>query len=231
LRDFITNNIANNRHQIEKTLIVILVLLFTLFFIYALFNQPVHNNGIQALAVSQLDQTGVTNIVTAVLLNYRAYDTFIEFAVFLCVAIAVLPYILDTPVLAFKLQEESQVLLIAKAFIPLTIIMAGYLLWIGSTKPGGAFQAAALLAGWLVLLSLANVQVIDFTKLRYRLLMSAGLIAFVAIVLLLYFESQTFIKFPIELAGASLLVIEFFATFAIALILFLCFESINKGHA
>jgi len=109
--------------------------------------------------------------------------------------------------------------------------MAGYLLWIGSTKPGGAFQAAALLAGCLVLLSLANVQVIDFTKLRYRLLMSAGLIAFVAIVLLLYFESQTFIKFPIELAGASLLVIEFFATFAIALILFLCFESINKGHA
>jgi len=227
LKTFLTNN----RHIIEKSLITIFVTIFTAFFIYALFSQPVHNNEVQVLAATQLEQTGVTNIVTAVLLNYRAYDTFIEFAVFLCVAIAVLPYILDTPVLEFKLKEESQVLLIAKVFIPLIIVMAGYLLWIGATKPGGAFQASALLAGCLVLLSLANVQVIDFTKLRYRLLMSAGLIAFIAVVLLLYFSSQSFIKFPVELAGASILAIEFFATFAIALILFLCFESINKGHA
>ena len=223
--------LTNNRQVIEKTLIVILITLFTMFFIYALFIQPVHNNVVQTLAVKQLSDTGVTNIVTAVLLNYRAYDTFIEFSVFLCVAIAVLPYILDTPVLTHSLQAESQVLLIAKAFIPLTIIMAGYLLWIGSTKPGGAFQAAALLAGCLVLLSLANIQLIDFAKLRYRLLMSAGAIAFIVSIFLMYFESQIFIKFPGEIASAIILAIEFFATFAIALILFLCFESINKGHA
>lgn len=222
--------LTDNRTIIEKSLIVILVVIFTAFFVFALFTQPLHNNGLQELTVSHLDQTGVTNIVTAVLLNYRAYDTFIEFAVFLCVAIAVLPYVLDTSVLN-KLPEESQVLLIAKVFIPLTIIMAGYLLWIGSTKPGGAFQASALLASCLVLLSLANVQVIDFTKRRFRLLMSSGLITFLAIALLLYFESNSFLKFPVELASASILVIEFFATFAIALILFLCFESINKGHA
>jgi multisubunit Na+/H+ antiporter MnhB subunit len=223
--------LVNNRQVIEKACIVLIILLFTLFFIVTLFEQPLHGNQVQMLAVKQLDQTGVTNIVTAVLLNYRAYDTFIEFAVFLCVAIAVLPYILDTPVLKFELQAESQVLLIAKTFIPLTIIMAGYLLWIGSTKPGGAFQAAALLAGCLVLVSLANVQVIDFTKLRFRLLMSSGSIAFIATILLMYLESKSFIKFPVELASVSILAIEFFATFAIALILFLCFESINKGHA
>jgi multisubunit Na+/H+ antiporter MnhB subunit len=182
------------------------------------------------LAVQQLNDTGVKNIVTAVLLNYRAYDTFIEFSVFLCVAISVLPYILDTPMSSFSLQAESQVVLIAKAFIPLTIIMAGYLLWIGSTKPGGAFQASALLAGCLVLLSLANVQVIDFTKLRYRLLMSSGTITFICAICLMFFESQAFIKFPVQFASAIILGIEFFATFAIALILFLCFESINKGH-
>lgn len=223
--------LTNNRHVIEKVFIVILITLFTVFFISTLFNQPVHNNDVQVLAVTQLSETGVTNIVTAVLLNYRAYDTFIEFSVFLCVAVAVLPYILDVPVSTFSLQAESQVLLIAKAFIPLTIIMAGYLLWIGSTKPGGAFQAAALLAGCLVLLSLANVQLIDFTKLRYRLLMASGSIAFIAAIFLMFFESHIFIKFPVAFAGAIILGIEFIATFAIALILFLCFESINKGHA
>lgn len=224
-------HLANHRQKIEKTLIVIAVFVFTLIFIVALFDQPLHNNSLQTLAVAQLDQTGVSNIVTAVLLNYRAYDTFIEFAVFLCVAIGVLPYILDIPVQKFKLQEESQILLIAKVFIPLTIIMAGYLLWIGSSKPGGAFQASALLAGCLVLLSLANVHIINFTQLRYRLLISSGLIAFLVAIILFYFDSNLFLKLPTEVAGASILAIEFFATFAIALILFLCFESINKGHA
>lgn len=223
-------HLSHNRHNIEKTIIVLFVLLFTAFFIFALFNQPVHNNDLQALTVTYLDQTGVTNIVTAVLLNYRAYDTLIEFAVFLCVAIAVLPYVLDEPKVKFTLPLESQVLLIAKVFVPLTIIMAGYLLWIGSTKPGGAFQAAALLAGCLVLLSLANAQVIIFTQLRYRLLMSSGLIAFLVVIILFYLESNSFLTFPVNIAGASILAIEFFATFAIALILFLCFESINKGH-
>lgn len=225
------NLVKRNRYSIEKALIIILVSAFSAFLIFALFNQSFHNNELQALTVSQLDKTGVTNIVTAVLLNYRAYDTLIEFAVFLCVAIAVLPYMLDTPLLKLKLQEESQVLLIAKAFIPLTIVMAGYLLWVGSTKPGGAFQAAALLAGCLVLLSLANVQVVDFTKLGYRLLMSSGLIAFIVTILMLFLKSNSFLTFPVELAGISILAIEFFATFAIALILFLCFESINKGHS
>jgi len=223
--------LTNNRPIIEKTFIVIFVILFTAFFMVALFSQPPHNNELGQLTVTHLAQTGVTNIVTAVLLNYRAYDTLIEFAVFLCVAIAVLPYMLDTSVSTFKLPEESQVLLIAKVFIPLTIIMAGYLLWIGSSKPGGAFQAAALLASCLVLLSLANLQVIDFTKLRYRLLMSLGLIVFLTVVLLLYLKSNAFLTLPAEFAGLTILVIEFFATFAIALILFLCFESINKGHA
>lgn len=225
------NLVKRNRYSIEKALIIILVSAFSAFLIFALFNQSFHSNELQALTVSQLDKTGVTNIVTAVLLNYRAYDTLIEFAVFLCVAIAVLPYMLDTPLLKLKLQEESQVLLIAKAFIPLTIVMAGYLLWVGSTKPGGAFQAAALLAGCLVLLSLANVQVVDFTKLGYRLLMSSGLIAFIVTILMLFLKSNSFLTFPVELAGISILAIEFFATFAIALILFLCFESINKGHS
>lgn len=220
----------SNSHIIEKVLIVSLVCLFTAFFIYTIVNQQVHNNELQQLTLNNLEQTGVTNIVTAVLLNYRAYDTLIEFAVFICVAITVLPYVLETSHLSLKLKKESQVLYIAKTFIPLTIIMAGYLLWIGSVKPGGAFQAAALLAGCLVLLSLANVQIINFTLLRYRLLMSSGLIAFLVVILLLFLESQVFLSFPDEIAGIGILVIEFFATFAIAIILFLCFESINKGH-
>lgn len=211
-------------------LIISLVSVLTVLLIVAFIEQPVHDNILRSLALDNMDKTGVSNPVTAVLLNYRAYDTYMEFAVFLCVAVAVVPYVLDVQLPANKRSSESQVLSIAKIFIPLSIIMGGYLLWIGSTQPGGAFQASSLLASCLVLLSLANVKTIDFSKVRIRLLLSSGLLAFVAVITLSFFQTQGFIILQPVFAGALILFIEFFATFAISVTLFLCFESIHKGH-
>jgi multisubunit Na+/H+ antiporter MnhB subunit len=211
-------------------LIIGLVSVLTVLLIVAFIEQPVHDNALRTLALDNIEKTGVSNPVTAVLLNYRAYDTYMEFAVFLCVAVAVVPYVLDAQVSVHKPSSESQVLSIAKVFVPLSIIMGGYLLWIGSSQPGGAFQASSLLAGCLVLLSLANVKTIDFSKLRIRLLLSSGLLAFVAVITLSFFQTQGFIILQPAFAGALILFVEFFATFAISVTLFLCFESIHKGH-
>lgn len=213
------------------TVVIIgLVSLIAILLIMALIQQPLHDNALRELVFENLHQTGVSNPVTAVLLNYRAFDTYLEFAVFLCVAVSVLPYVLDVQSPNRKLSAESQVLSIAKIFVPLSIIMAGYLLWIGSTKPGGAFQAASLLAGCLVLLSLSNVRTLDFSTVRIRLLLSAGLLAFVVVNIIVYWQTAGFIVLPLNIAGALILFIETFATFAISATLFLCFESIHKGH-
>ncbi len=211
-------------------IIVATVIVFALFMAAALWQQPVHGNGLHALVMSELERTGVSNPVTAVLLNYRAYDTFIEFAVFLCVAVAVLPYVLDVGNTVQKLSPESQVLGIAKVFVPLSIVMAGYMLWIGSSRPGGAFQAASLLAGCLVLLSLANFNRVNFAGTSIRWLLSAGLLSFCLVISALLLRHEGFIVLPPNLAGMYILLIEFFATFAISVTLFLCFESIHKGH-
>lgn len=213
-----------------KLLIIGSVSVLALLLIMAFLQQPVHDNTAQLLAMKNMESTGVTNPVTAVLLNYRAYDTFMEFAVFLCVAIAVLPYVLDADAGQHKASSESQILGIARIFVPLSVVMAGYMLWIGSSKPGGAFQAAALLAGCLVLLSLANVTPVKFSLARIRLLLVAGFMVFASLTLVLLCYNQGFIVFPVNLAGLMLLLIEFFATFSISITLFLCFESIHRGH-
>lgn len=217
----------------QRTMAVVIISLVSAIaalLLIAFIQQPVHDNALREVVFANLDKTGVSNPVTAVLLNYRAFDTYLEFAVFLCVAVAVLPYVLDVQLPKQKLSAESQVLAIAKIFVPLSILMAGYLLWIGSTQPGGAFQAASLLAGCLVLLSLANVRTIDFSTASSRFLLSGGLLAFIVVNIVVFSQTFGFITLPQNIAGSLILFIEFFATFAVSASLFLCFESIHKGH-
>ena len=141
-----------------KSLIVLAVISQTIIILFVVLDQPSHGNQIKYLVDEFITQSGVTDPVTAVLLNFRAYDTLIEFAVFLCVAIAVFPN-LPIPAMGHcSIRAESQLLKICKTFIPISVVFAGYLLWIGANKPGGAFQAAALLAGCLVLVSLTNTE-------------------------------------------------------------------------
>ena len=102
---------------------------------------------------AQLPNSGVTNPVTAVLLNFRAYDTLLELAVLLAAALGILamgparpPYRTAGPLLKGLIRW----------LVPLLILTAGYLLWAGAHAPGGAFQAGALLAAAAVMLRLGG---------------------------------------------------------------------------
>ena len=106
--------------------------------------------GLRAPAMAELAETGVSNPVTAVLLDYRGYDTFLELVV---VALAVVGTGAAAPEPADPAPMTGPVARAAAALlVPAILLVAGYLLWTGSSRPGGAFQAGALLAGGLVLL-------------------------------------------------------------------------------
>lgn len=105
-------------------------------------------------AVSErLSESGVENPVTAVLLNFRAYDTMLEVLV-LFAAIALVGHLAlgAGPVAPRGLGR------IFRGFLrcagPPLVVVAGYLLWIGASEPGGAFQAGAVLGAAGILLSL-----------------------------------------------------------------------------
>jgi multisubunit Na+/H+ antiporter MnhB subunit len=97
--------------------------------------------------------SGVGNPVTAVLLNFRGYDTLLEVGVLLLAALGVST--IGAPRHAASLGgtrvRGPVILAFAHLVLPGLIVLAAYLLWIGADLPGGAFQGAAVLAGaWLV---------------------------------------------------------------------------------
>lgn len=112
---------------------------------------------VRELVLMQLDQSGVSHPVTAVLLNFRGYDTLLEVIVLVTVAMAVRA-LFPAARSASQHAELAGPLLapLVHGLAPLCVLVAGYLVWKGSHAPGGAFQAGAVLAGGGVLLVLAR---------------------------------------------------------------------------
>ena len=98
-----------------------------------------------------LATSGVSNPVTAVLLNFRAYDTLLELAVLLT---AVLGIFALGPARPGYRSAGPVFDSLAHWLVPVLILTAGYLLWVGAHAPGGAFQAGAILAAAGVVLRL-----------------------------------------------------------------------------
>ncbi len=109
-----------------------------------------------AEAMALLDRAGATNPVTAVLLNFRSYDTLLEKGVLLLAVLGV--WAVAGRESQADAERDSNPLLgaLISVLIPLTVFIAGYLLWVGSSEPGGAFQSGAVLAAGGVLLCLAG---------------------------------------------------------------------------
>jgi multisubunit Na+/H+ antiporter MnhB subunit len=121
----------------------------------ALVRLPGGVGGYDALAAAGLGVSGVTNPVTAVLLNYRSFDTLLEVMVLIAALVAV--------IMIGPRQDYVQQCLgplfapFAAVVVPLSIVVAGYLLWLGSSAPGGAFQAGAVLGAGLSILLMGRV--------------------------------------------------------------------------
>jgi len=210
--------------------IVTIICVITTLLLFALFQEDVHKNEMYDLVRAQINLTGVTNPVTAILLGFRAYDTLLEFAVLFCVGIACLPYLKGGNAnLSHEKLKPTQLFALVKTLVPLVILLAGYLLWVGSFKPGGAFQAGALLASAGLLLSLLNIGLTQMHGFLWRLIFSMGLIFMLLAVCYGYLKTHTFLLFPSDVSGSLILFIEFAATFSIAATLYLCYLSV-RGH-
>jgi multisubunit Na+/H+ antiporter MnhB subunit len=98
----------------------------------------------------------MANPVVAVLLNFRGYDTLLEMGVLF---LAVLGAWSMGEAQAPLLEEPGELLLaLVRLFLPLLVIVAAFLLWLGSHAPGGGLQAGALLAAAGILLLLVGIR-------------------------------------------------------------------------
>lgn len=195
------------------------VAIITAVLLFSVWQIPVNPNPALNLEVAAaLAQSGVTHPVTAVLLNFRAWDTFLELLVLLLALLGAQQSQGGLPLKAGWSLSLSW----SRLLSPLLILLTGYLLWRGAAAPGGAFQAGALLASGLVVLRL-NQQLnwLSWQHFWVRFAALAGLVVFMltGMISLFFSPSQLWLDWPIAYAAGLILLIETFATLSIAVTL------------
>lgn len=173
---------------------------------------------LQVPVAANLSQSGVSHPVTAVLLNFRGYDTLLEIAVLLLALLAILA-VGDAAGASRPRAAHPVLQTLARLAAPTMIVLAVYLLWAGAFRPGGAFQAGAVLAAAAVLLHLVGLVPAwcgPGPWLRFGL--AAGFAVFLAVAAGLLAQGAL-LQYPPAAAGRLILLIEASLTVSLGLIL------------
>ena len=140
----------------------------------AMLDLPLGAIDLRTPVAANLGESGVSHPVTAVLLNYRGYDTLLEIAVLLLALLGILAVVgKDNPSPPRPAHPVLQTL--ARLATPSIIVMAVYLLWAGAfaapfrpehyslplpccciwlvccragARPGSGYASASSLASW-----------------------------------------------------------------------------------
>jgi multisubunit Na+/H+ antiporter MnhB subunit len=189
--------------------------------------------GLAGVVGERLAESGTSHPVTAVLLNFRAYDTWLEVAVLLLTATAALALRRSAGAgLTFHTPPAGPVLApLARLVVPLMVLAGGYLLWLGTHSPGGAFQAGAVLgSGGVVLLLAGYGRSLPVDGRAFRLALLAGYLAFLLVAAASWMAEGELLRFPPALAGPLIVAVELLVTLSIALTLLLLFAAARPAE-
>jgi multisubunit Na+/H+ antiporter MnhB subunit len=138
---------------------------------------PRLQGGLTPLVEENLAASGVTNPVTGVLLNFRAYDTLLETLVLLVALVGVWSLTDDRywggrPGLKQHARPWGVLAYFGRVLPVLGLLVGVHLLWAGAYAPGGAFQAGTVLAAvWLLMAMAGLTDVPSVGSRRVRLLL------------------------------------------------------------
>ena len=220
-----------NRKNILLILLLPLLLALSAGLAYAVLSLPEQPQYLHKLVIDNMAQSGVSHPVTAVLLNFRAYDTLLEMVVLLLALLAV--WSLNMPPQA-KVPHKAVPNLVldtlTRLLTPVLILVTAYLLWVGAHAPGGAFQAGSVLAASGVLLLLTGWRISDkLTALPLRIVLVAGPSVFIIISALTILLEGQLLKYPPAQAGMFIVILESVATLSIGVTLAALFLGVRPG--
>ncbi len=203
--------------------------LFLLISFEAIWKIP-DGGGLAAVAEAMLTQSGVEHPVTAVLLNYRGYDTWLEIGVILMGLLAIFAIggkeACSNPSTAAKDPLLKQVILF---FAPVLFLFGSFLLYIGKTGPGGAFQAAVLWGAMGILLHLGGWPILALiSPWLNKLILTVGLGFFLVLGFFFIAGGGALFEYPVAQAGLLILIVETLAAFSIAATLTTIFAHFNQ---
>ena len=206
---------------------------------YSVISLPVQTFNLQQLVAENMSLSGVSNQVTAVLINFRGYDTLLEMIVLLVALLGVwslndsdLPVAAEHKHSADLLTANPVMSTLTRLLVPVLILVAAYLLWVGAHAPGGAFQAGSVLGAAGVLLMLSGWRPgASLSGLVFRLLLIAGSGAFISMAIYSLIMYGQLLFFPPASAGMLILLLETGATFSIAVTLAALFAGAEPEEA
>lgn len=188
----------------------------------ALLALPEDEPGLAPLIEANLEASGVKHPITAVLLNFRGYDTMLEIAVLVLAAIGVLSLTsMRTGVWGPVAEKADPVLsALARFLAPVMLVIAGYLLWAGEHAPGGAFQAGSVIGAAGILLALSGyARPAWVSRFALRVAISAGFVVFLAVAVGVMFAGGLLLEYPAGIAKTLILLVETLLTISIGVIL------------
>ncbi|AGC48083.1 hypothetical protein MYSTI_06810 [Myxococcus stipitatus DSM 14675] len=195
---------------------------------WAVLALPADSLGLGPEVTARLADSGVEHPVTAVLLNFRGYDTLLEIAVLLVAALGARAVNPRTERPSLETEDDPLTGELFRMMTPAVLLLAGYLVWVGAHGPGGAFQAGAILAGGgvvAILTTRLGTPRMSSRRVRWALLM--GPLLFVAVAVAPLFRGGRLLEFPPHLAGTLIFVVELALTVTITLVLLMFFPGVR----
>lgn len=133
-----------------------------------------------------IQETGATNIVTSVVVNYRGFDTLGEVTVLFLAAIGLSAVLYRNKEMEGKKGRKSSLILFTgcRFLFPLILLFGTYIFIHGHLTPGGGFQGGAIIASGFLLTILGCWRWVGINRNRFKVTESLSGLAFVVIGLL-----------------------------------------------
>ena len=114
-----------------------------------------------------LGETGASNRVAGIYLNYRLLDTLLEVLVFSVAVLGVRHYLQQSEGMSLPALSESEVVQTAVSFLsPLALLLCAFFAIFGHISPGGGFAAGVIAASGLLYVAIAHGMQATETRLN-----------------------------------------------------------------
>ncbi len=194
-------------------------LVFATALVLAVVERPSPGTDLPALLANAIDDAGAAHPITAVLLDFRSFDTLLEVGVLLLAVVVAYALREVQPDGPDQMGLDTPLLrAVISLLLPLMLLVGAYVLWAGATRPGGAFQAGAIFAASGVVLRLAGLRLAGLDQAwRLHALLALGLAVFIAAAVAPAFAGRAMLDYDSGLAGLIVIGVEVALTVSIAL--------------
>lgn len=187
-------------------------------------------------------ETGVPNMVTAILASYRGFDTFGELVVIFTAGIGVWGLLAVTAPAGERrgqvtpMQEHVILRVVAKMLIPMILLFALYVQFHGDFGPGGGFQAGVIFAAAVILYSMlfglhAAQRVLNRSVVR--MVAAAGVLLYAGVGVVSMLAGHNFLDYdalsqdPVHGQHLGILLVELGVGLTVASVMILVFFSFS----